>query len=148
MEISDIICQASKAFLRDYRNLMGRLSTHMHSCLWWGTYIASKNRSASNIPTIRQQIEACTKTIAVCSGKLIIYKPDLSLISALVNHCFQAGVKLTFHKWYVRYRPCIKKINQQTKYTIVPVEYWLSIKSILSSLYKVPTSCCVDKIKW
>ena len=46
-----------------------------------------------------------------------------------------------------RYRPCIKKINQQKNFTIVPVEYWLSIKSILSSLYKVPTSCCVDKIK-
>ena len=147
LEGADIIYQDSTAFLQDYRKLMGRLSTHMHSRLWWATHISSKNLSASKIPIILQQIEACVKAIAVCSGKLIIYKPDLSLISALVNHCFQAGVKLSFHKWYVRYRPCIKKINQQTKYTIVPVEYWLSIKSILSSLYKVPTSCCVDKIK-
>ena len=111
LEMSDLICQDSTAFLQDYRNLMGRLSTHMHSRLWWATHISSKNLSASKIPIILQQIEACVKAIAVCSGKLIIYKPDLSLSSALVNHCSQARVKLVFHKWYVRYHLFIQRFR-------------------------------------
>jgi hypothetical protein len=36
-----------------------------------------------------------------------------------------------------RYFQCIKKINLQKNFTIVPVEYWLSIKSILSSFFEV-----------
>jgi hypothetical protein len=45
-----------------------------------------------------------------------------------------------------RYLPCIKKINRQKNFTIVPVEYWLSIKSILSSLYEVLISRLDKKI--
>lgn len=235
LEASDLICQDSTAFLQDYRDLMGRLSTHVHSRLWWATYIASKNRFASRIPILLQQVEACAIAIATCSGNLIIYKPELSITSTLVNHCSQTGVTLSFPKWHLRYRlfiqrswsyaslmkscldliyrlvvvrlfykpepdqdsnhkvtvlksffyessidekegysykdpifgrlpdfvadrnkllilthvlgryrSCIKKINREKNFTIVPVEYWLSIKSILSSLYDVLT-CRLDK---
>lgn len=225
---SDFVSCNSLAFLRDYRDLIGKLSTLMNSCHWWATNIASKNRFGSNIPSLLNQIEASTKAIALDSGNLIIYKPDLSLISTLVNFCGQAGVEFSYAKRHVRYyillerfraftallksclrlkyrlsivrlfykppqdifsdvnivalksvfyessvfqnngyryhdrmfgrlpkflaersnlliltsivgryRLCIKKINMHNEFNIVPVEYWLSMKSIIGSLVNI-----------
>ena len=237
LEASDFVDNDSVAFLKDYRDLMGRLSAHMNSSLWWATNIASKNRFTSNIPSLLNQIEISAKAIALDSANLIIYKPDLSITSSLVNLCDQVGVKLSYAKWHVRYclfferfrafanhlksclhlmyrlavvrlfykprqdsvldtnvvalksffyessvvrkngyrykdpmfgrlpdfladrsklliltnilgryRLCIKKINQHKKFNIVPVEYWLSIKSIIGSLLKILSSSLDRKV--
>ena len=102
LDASALIFQDSTAFLHDYRNLMGMMSMHMHSRLWWATHIASKNRFTSRMPILLQQIESCKKEINEDYGTLIIYKPDISYTSTLNDLCILSGKELSYPHWYVR----------------------------------------------
>ena len=63
LDTPDLMVQDSTAFLKDYRDLMGRLSTYMASRLWWSTHIASKNRFA-----------------AICCSSLLTHAPTFALL--------------------------------------------------------------------
>ena len=79
LEESDLLDQDSGAFMKDYRDLIGELSTHVNTFMWWATNISSKNRFSSQIPVLLKQIEACKKAISQSTGNLIIYKSKISL---------------------------------------------------------------------
>ena len=102
LEASDLVDQDSVAFLKDYRDLIGELSTHMHTLMWWATNISSKNRFSSRIPVLLKQIEACKKAISQSTGTLIIYKSEISLTSSVQNLCKQSSVKFKHERGFVK----------------------------------------------
>ena len=102
LEASDLADQDSVAFLKDYRDLIGELSTHMHTLMWWGTNISSKNRFSSRIPVLLKQIEACKKAISQSTGTLIIYKSEISLTSSVQNLCKHSSVKFKHERGFVK----------------------------------------------
>ena len=60
LEASDLVDKDSVAFLKDYRDLMGDLSTHMHTLMWWATNVSSKNRFLSSQKQLSKNIHSIT----------------------------------------------------------------------------------------
>jgi hypothetical protein len=102
LEAPDLVDHDSETFLKDYRDLIGNLSTHMHTLMWWATNISSKNRFSSQIPVLLTQIEACKKAISQSAGTLIIYKSDISLTSSVQTLCKQSSVKFKHERGFVK----------------------------------------------
>lgn len=90
----------SPAFLADYRDLMGSLSSAYDTRWWWATNIASKNRFTSRIPVLLQQVEACTLALNQVSDDLVIYDADLSLLPVLEELAVQSERKLSYPVLY------------------------------------------------
>ena len=102
-DIREFIDRNSTSFLRDYRDLIGKVSEGSTNALWWATNTSAKNRSTSNIPVLLTQIEACASLIVENDSNLIIYLPDVSIVPSLEELCDSHNTLLVYSRGYVSY---------------------------------------------
>jgi hypothetical protein len=98
-------------FIMDYRDLIGTLSINLNSQYWLATNMASKNRFNSKLPLLLQQIEACSIVIGQNLNNLVIYRPDLAIISSLRAMIGRDEFNLIYSRWYVKKRLLIEKCH-------------------------------------
>jgi len=89
--VADFVDDNRKAFLEDYRDLMGTLGEHMDGREWWATNIASKNRFNTAIPKILWQAEAVVSFISKCRGDLVVFGAAESLFELVSRTCIAQG---------------------------------------------------------
>jgi len=102
LTVNDLIDKCSTKFLTDYIDLIGSLSTKLNARYWWATNLASKNRFNSKIPSLLQQIEACSVAITRGLDNFIIYHPDYAIIPTLRELIPRARFGLKYSRFYVR----------------------------------------------
>jgi len=123
ISINDLIDNNPDQFLKDYRDLIGMISNKSQSRYWLSSNIASKNRFTSKIPELLKQVEACSVAISKGYNNLIIYYPDLSIVSTINEMIRKVNFQSTISKKLFN----IKILYKHYKYMLYHIYSMLSL---------------------
>ncbi len=104
IQIAPYSTDEREKFLREYIDVIGKISQDCASPWWWGTDIASRNRFASRIPELLQEFFSLTRTLEQSQYSVIVFlQPSWQIIPSLATFARQHEYEFSSPLWKLHY---------------------------------------------